>query len=302
MKQRKIIYNPELSIAENAQNNNLSESSIRRYIRLNGIDRKRDNATLIQRSISDLKRKDNEITVSQVAKTLNISVNTVKKYLNKKEDVSNIDSVKLSAFDTSKRKFLISTVSESQDEILTNILRLYVKEKRYHCDLTYSKGYFYKKIPQPDLKFDKYPQSEDTRHLSEAYELQDDSLNSIVVDLPFIVRDNKGGNAINENTMANRFNYFPSTSELFNTNYEIIALSYSKLRRKGIMVMKTMDVTYAGKQLWVTHYVIEKALSMGFELLDKFILISRNRLLRADGCIQHHARKFHSYFLVFKKC
>lgn len=301
MSKRKIIYNPELSIAENARHNKLSESSIRRYIRKNGIDRKGDNAIIIQREILSMKKANDSLTVSQISTELNLAVNTVKKYLNIEKTTSNIDSEKLSVFDTSKRKFIISSVSEFQEEILNNILRLYVKAWQYHCDFTYSKGYFYKRIPQPLLKFDKYPQLPDVKPLSEAKNLEDNSLESVVVDLPFIIRNNKGGQSFNDNIMSNRFNYFESPTELYQTNDDIISLAYSKLKKNGILVMKTMDIVFAGRQHWVSHYVIQTSTAMGFELLDKFILISKTRLLRADHCRQIHARKYHSYFLVFRK-
>ena len=66
------------------------------------------------------------------------------------------------------------------------------------------------------------------------------------------------------------------------------------------LVMKTMDVSYGLKQLWVRDYVIRVAQETGFELKDKFILIANKRPLH-KGMQQHFARKHHSYFFVFRK-
>lgn len=80
----------------------------------------------------------------------------------------------------------IKSFSFSQDEILSNILHLYAHSETFECDLTYSIGVFYKHLPQPAMKFDKYPQSEDVRPLEEAYNIPDNSLSSIICDLPLL--------------------------------------------------------------------------------------------------------------------
>ena len=41
--------------------------------------------------------------------------------------------------------------------------------------------------------------------------------------------------------------------------------------------------------------------SLGFDSLDEFILLAKNRLISGKINTQQHARSFHSYFLVFKK-
>lgn len=301
MRKSRIIYNPLLSVKENAENNNVSISAIRWYIRTNGIDRKRDNAIILQRAISEIRKKQPNISIKELSDKLKVSANTIKKHLNSVSAASENDSSKLSTFDTTSKKFLISTVSDNQHEILNNILRLHVKRKQIDCDLTYSIGCFYKHLPQPVLKYDKYPQIDGVLPLESAFDLEADTLHSIVIDLPFIIRNNKGGKSINTCKIANRFNSFSSAKELYDANDSILSLAFDKLEKKGILIVKTMDVIFAGKQHWVANYVINKATELGFEMIDLFILIANKKLLRSDGCLQHHARKFHSYFLVFKK-
>lgn len=251
----KIIYNPLLSVKENAENNHVSISAIRWYIRTNGIDRKRDNAIIIQRAINELRKKQPDITIKELSEKLKISVNTIKKHLNFAGFASESDSSKLSTFDTSSKKFLISTVSDNQHEILNNILRLHVKRKQIDCDLTYSIGCFYKHLPQPVFKYDKYPQTEDSLPLETALDLEANTLHSIVIDLPFIIRNNKGGKSINTCKIANRFNSFNSAKELYDANDYILSLAFDKLEKGGILIVKTMDVIFAGKQHWVANYV-----------------------------------------------
>ena len=61
-----------------------------------------------------------------------------------------------------------------------------------------------------------------------------------------------------------------------------------------------MDISHGNKQIWISDYVIKKAEELGLELIEKFILLSNLRLFTRTHQ-QRVARKYHSYFLVFKK-
>lgn len=298
MRKSKIIYNPLLSVKENAENNHVSISAIRWYIRINGIDRKCDNAIAISKSIVCYKKKYPTATISEISTALALSENTVRKYLQNEISASKNDNNKLSTFDLSKRKFIISSISDNQDEILSNILRLHIKQYRFDCDLTYSIGVFYKHIPQPQLKFDKYPQMDDVRPLDEFYNIEDSSLHSIVIDLPFVI---KGKDVNYKSMMADRFNCFSNAKELYDTNTSMLQLAYSKLSKEGILVFKTMDIIYGGVPHWIGNYVQNKAIEIGFKLVDMFILFAKTKVLTNVNTTQLHARKFHSYFFVLEK-
>ena len=172
----KINYNPLLSVKENAANNNVTVAAIRSYIRTNGIDRKLDNAIVIKRKIDEVVKANPDISLRQISAQLGYSVNTIRKYISQNICVSNDDKTKTSMFDTSKWKAVIKSVSDNQDEILFNILRLYVGESSFDCDLTYSVGVFYRNLPQPSMKYDKYPQLDDVLPLEQAYDIENGSL------------------------------------------------------------------------------------------------------------------------------
>lgn len=298
MRKSRIIYDANLSVRENAENNRVSEAAIRWHIRTNGIDRKHDNAIVISKSITNYRKENPSATLKEIATDLNLSVNTVRKYLNGNIESSNVNSNKLSTFDLSKRKFIISSISDNQDEILSSILRLYIDGKQFECDITYSRGVFYKHIPQPPLKFDKYPQSEEVSPLDNFYDIEECSLSSIVVDLPFLI---KGSDVNYKSMMADRFNSFRTVRELYETNKAILQHTYSKLSKGGILVFKTMDIIYGGVQHWIGTYVQNTANEIGYKLVDMFILYAKTKVLTNVNNTQRHARKFHSYFFVFRK-
>lgn len=295
----KINYNPFLSVKENAANNNVTVAAIRSYIRTNGIDRKLDNAIAIKRRIDEVVKANSDISLRQLSAQLGYSVNTVRKYLAQNVCVSNSDKTKTSMFDTSKWKAVIKSVSDNQDEILFNILRLYVGESSFDCDLTYSVGVFYRNLPQPSMKYDKYPQLDDVLYLEQAYDIENGSLHSVVVDLPFIVKSSEKD--AQSSMIAQRFNCFYSVEELYQANVDMLNLAYCKLQKGGYLIMKTMDFVYGTKQYWVSNFVQDKAAATGFILEDTFILVSKHKILSAKIGEQRHARKFHSYFFVFKK-
>lgn len=295
----KLKYDPDMSVKENAAKCGISEAAVRKYIRVNNIDRRLDAKISLIQKIQKAKREHPNMTLRQIADVSGCSVNTVRKYLNGNLFISEYATEKVSMFDISKPSAIIKTVSDSQDDILCNILRLYIRKDTFDCDLTYSVGNFYKKIEKPEFKFDKYPQIEGVSPLHEAANILQGSLHSIVVDLPFIVNHNAKCNL--KSKLVDRFDYFQTVNDLYKANDYMIGLAHEKLANGGFLVIKTMDVCGPNGQVWVSNYVHNKAVKCGFTLEDIFILVARTKYLFTRGSKQRHARKYHSYFFVFKK-
>ena len=289
-----IKYDPLKSIDQMASANKVSKATIRKYVRDHRIDRCFDEKYRLFTMIKHLMKQVPDIKPSQIAKETHISLNTVKKYMKMQDIPCHLKDSKISAFDQTKSINNIKSVSSSQTEILRNILQLFIKSDHFQCDFTYSKGVFWQQIEEPELKFDKYPQTDSVLSLDQAYNLiQDGTLRNCVLDLPFIVH--VGTPSI----MIDRFTCFETVEDMYEANRKMIELSFRKLRKGGFLIMKTQDVSYSLQQLWVSDYVIQYAQKSGFQLMDKYILIANKRPLR--GGRQHFARKFHSFFLVFKK-
>ena len=295
MSKGNIVYDSALSVEDNARLNGVSVATIRRYIKINSIDRRSDKKREILAKINNLLRKKPSITPNEICAELGYSLNTIKKYL--KFDINSVRTEigKISAYDLTKKNNVILSVSDNQNEILKSIIKLHNNSQQFECDLTYSIGNFYLKLPAPKYKFDKYPQMECVQNLDEAELLPSNSLNSIIFDLPFIIHSDS------PTKMCNRFNYFNSPQELYKANDSLLSLSYRLLKKKGLLVVKTMDASWANKQCWVSNYVLNKADELGFEHIDTFILNPKTKIICNIGIKQHCARKWHSYFFVFKK-
>lgn len=194
--------------------------------------------------------------------------------------------------------FLIETVSESQSEILNNVLRLYCSGG-FDLDPTYSKGVFYKGVPEPKLKYDIAPQKAGvTQADCQKLPLTDNSLKSIVFDPPFT-----GGTAGEgkPGIIKSRFGYYRNVPELWDFYRKSLAEFYRILKADGILVFKCQDTIESSKQYLSHVEIITYACTLGFYPLDLFILLARNVLISPSQTNQQHARKSHSYFLVFKK-
>jgi len=289
-------YNPALSLKANADNIGCSVSALKKHLKKNDIDTQFDSKYVRWRAINDYKKSHPTHSLKKKSEVLGYSINTIRKYEAMSEgtlEISYRDTEKVSHFDIRNRN-AIKTVSSNQTEILSWIMNLYNEGKPFDADLTASLLKFYKQVPVPEHLFDKYPQLPQVKDLTEADSLPDASFSSIIYDLPFIV--SVGAMSL----IKERFTYFDTVEELYQANDEMLNRAYRLLKPEGLLVVKTMDISHFGKQYWVSDYVLKNAQDKGLELLEKFILTSNLRLFGKTR-VQHIARKYHSYFFVFRK-
>ena len=77
--------------------------------------------------------------------------------------------------------------------------------------------------------------------------------------------------------------------------------AYRVLRPNGILVVKCQDEVSANKQRLTHVEIITGYESLGFYAKDLFVVVRTNRAGVSRLKKQEHARKNHSYFLVFQK-
>jgi DNA modification methylase len=77
--------------------------------------------------------------------------------------------------------------------------------------------------------------------------------------------------------------------------------AFRVLKENGVMIVKCQDEVSANRQ-WLTHVeIINHYEKLGFYTKDLFVIVRQNRAVIARLKKQVHARKNHSYFLVFIK-
>ena len=208
------LYDANLSIRENAQKLGCSEAALRKYLKNTGVDRRYDAYYVRWKRIKDFFEANPSATLVQVNQELGYSPHTIRKYKSISEqelEEAFRDTIKVSNFDI-RNKNSIKSISYDQTEILAWIMRLYNNRQPFDCDLTASKCIFWKSLPKPEYLFDINPQIEGVKLLSEADKLKDNSLNSVVFDLPFIV----SSGAMSK--IKERFSHFETLEELYEAN------------------------------------------------------------------------------------
>ena len=197
-------------------------------------------------------------------------------------------------------------------EIFPEVLSLYVDKGSTVADVTFGKGAFWKSIPEGEyklLKSDLYPKCASGIIRADARNLPyvDGSLDCIVFDPPYM--HTPGGTAHDghqnfeayyknngDNTTDKKYHeavldlYFKSAEEAFRV-----------LRHKGVYIVKCQDEVCACKQRLTHVEIINQLSAISFITEDLFVLVRENKPGVSRVVKQLHARKNHSYFLVFRK-
>ena len=74
---RGIVYNPLLSIEDNARQNKVSASTIRKYVKDNGIDRRFDEQKVKFMKVKELQKSNPQIKITEIQKKLGYSFYTI---------------------------------------------------------------------------------------------------------------------------------------------------------------------------------------------------------------------------------
>ena len=212
---------------------------------------------------------------------------------------------------------ILSAVSENNAEIFPQILALHVPLKSKIADVTWGKGVFWKNVSVENYEIlsSDIATGIDCRNLP----YQDDSIDCVILDPPYMEGfyrkspDNKAGsgthsafaeaysngdetNGDEENSGTKKW-HAAVTDMYFKAGREALRV----LRKKGVLIVKCQDEVSAGRQ-WLTHVeIINKYEEFGFYTKDLFVVVRNNRPSVSRLITQKHARKNHSYFLVFVK-
>jgi len=190
-------------------------------------------------------------------------------------------------------------------EVFPQVLDLYVPKGSLIADVTYGQGVFWKNVDIKDyvLKTTDLKDGVDCRKLP----YQNNSIDCVVFDPPYM--HTPGGTA--HNGHQNFENYYRNNRANHETKkYHEAVLdlyfrgsreAYRVLKPKGVLILKCQDEVCANKQRLTHVEIIIELERMGFMVEDLFVLVRKNRPGVSRVIKQCHARKNHSYFLVFRK-
>jgi hypothetical protein len=200
---------------------------------------------------------------------------------------------------------VFSSYSSTNQEIFPQIIRLYVPRGSMVADVTYGKGVFWRNIPKGE--YDVLPSDikdgVDCRSLPH----DDSSLDCVVLDPPYM--HTPGGTAhVNHQNYENYYKNNACSSNGSKYHEAVLDLYFAAakearrvLKPKGVLILKCQDEVCANKQRLTHVEIINELVHHGFLVEDLFVVTRLNRPGVSRMLKQVHARKNHSYFLIFRR-
>jgi hypothetical protein len=214
-------------------------------------------------------------------------------------------------------ELILSAYVGGNEDIFPKILQLHVPLGSKVADVTYGKGVFWNNVPKGayELLPTDVKTGVDCRYLPYV----NGSIDCEVLDPPyaegFFRHSEKQSGALSGSHNPFRERYGNGRLQITNPEgpkyYEVVLDLYFKagqeaervLREGGIFIVKCQDQVSACKQRLLHVDLINYYESLGFYTKDLFVVVRTNRPSVSRIVTQVHARKNHSYFLVFvKKC
>lgn len=192
----------------------------------------------------------------------------------------------------------------TNDEVFPQILKLYVAAKSTVADVTYGKGVFWKGVDRKKFKVlaTDIKEGVDCRDLP----YKSGTIDCVVFDPPYM--HTPGGTAhvnhqnyeayYSNNQALSRSKYHEAVLDLY---FDAAKEAKRVLRDGGIYIVKCQDEVCANRQRLTHVEIINFVEKLGFLTEDLFVVVRRGNPGMSRVIKQVHARKNHSYFLVFWK-
>jgi len=193
----------------------------------------------------------------------------------------------------------------NNDTVFASVLALYVAKLSRVADVTYGKGVFWKNVPVDDYELLRTDLAVRTDCRDLPY--KDASIDCVVFDPPYMhtaktahlghqrfeenYRNNASGN-------GSAKKYHDAVLELY---FQAADEAKRVLRDEGIYIVKCADEVCSNEQRLTHVEIINELATKGFVAEDLFVLMRKNKPGVSRAVKQVHARKNHSYFLVFRK-
>ncbi len=206
---------------------------------------------------------------------------------------------------------VLSAYVSTNADVFEKMLYLHVAKGAKVADVTFGKGVFWRNIPKNDYKLVASDLQDGVDCRALPYEKR--SFHCVVLDPPYmegLFRRSRAHLAGAGSHAAFREYYSNGEKTPGGPKYHDAVLdlyfragkeAYRVLRPEGILIVKCQDEVSANTQRLTHVEIINQYEKLGLYTKDLFIVVRPNRpaVTRTKG--QVHARKNHSYFLVFVK-
>ncbi len=201
---------------------------------------------------------------------------------------------------------VLSAHVDGNESVFPKILDLYVRPGSVVADVTYGKGVFWRGVPagRYTLRATDIQNGVDCRNLPYA----DGEVDCVVLDPPYM--HSPGGTAHREHEPFEEYYVNNRSGGQTKSKYHEAVLdlyrdagreAYRVLRERGVFIVKCQDEVCANRQRFTHVEIMLDFDKTGFVAEDLFVVVRNNRPGVSRVVRQVHARKNHSYFLVFWK-
>ena len=203
-------------------------------------------------------------------------------------------------------KLVFTAYQGTNEDVFSQLISLYVMPGSTVADVTYGRGVFWKKVPNGQYRL----LTTDLRDGIDCRKLpyKEATLDCVVFDPPYM--HTPGGTAhVNHQNYETYYRNNVADNGSGKKYHEAVLDLYFKsareahrvLRNEGIYIVKCGDEVCANQQRLTHVELINELTQNGFIIEDLFVLLRNNRPGVSRVIRQVHARKNHSYFLVFRK-
>lgn len=199
---------------------------------------------------------------------------------------------------------VLSSYIGTNDEVFPHVLSLYVSPGSVVADVTYGKGVFWRQVPKNAYRLVTSDLSTGTDCRSLPHE--SDTIDCVVFDPPYM--HTPGGTAhvghqnfegyYQNNVASSEKKYHEAVLDLY---FTAAAEAFRVLKAGGVYIVKCQDEVCANRQRLTHVEIINELTTMGFVVEDLFVVMRNGRPGVSRILTQAHARKNHSYFIVFLK-
>ena len=194
----------------------------------------------------------------------------------------------------------------SNNEVFPHVLSLYVTPGSTVADVTHGKGVFWRNVPTDMFRLlpSDLATGTDCRELP----YDDGTIDCVVFDPPYmhtpggtahVNHQNYEGYYKNNNTTCKGGKkYHEAVLDLY---FTAAREAWRVLRECGVYVVKCQDEVCANIQRFTHVELINELSTYGFVAEDMFVVVRTGKPGVSRMLRQAHARKNHSYFLVFLK-
>lgn len=214
----------------------------------------------------------------------------------------------------SSTDLIFSAYVDTNENVFPQILKLFVPEGSVIADVTYGKGVFWKKVDVS--KYTLHATDIKTGVDCRSLPYDNKSIDCVVLDPPYmegLYRRNQEHMAGSGNYASFRDHYSDGSiyeqkngapkyhDAVTDLYYKAGKEAHRVLKQNGILIVKTQDEVSANRQHLTHVEIINYYEKLGFYTKDLFVIVRQNKPSVSTIKKQVHARKNHSYFLVFVK-